>query len=352
MDAGPNVDARPTGDAGWGLDGGQTLIWSSAGPLTAPFTLSLPVDAEITRVTFDYDFQKGGQVDYALAVGRSLSVPVPYPMITGGYADVLTTHPFHFATTGHWHQELDLSQTPLYLPANTDTTCWSSGGNDPTTAGARSCAIDVRPAGAVRHRILRIPWLDAGLPPSGPFFSSLYAARPAYPLHVKGFLFYDGVVGTYTACLQHLSATGAVIQEHCLPTTTRTTTDDSQSYPVEPVDWLVQAPDILSARCDVQTQEGWDGAFYVIVEVPALVPPGPENAFRDYGLVPPSSLSAWCTTYIDGGVAWPAQKNQLCYVYDQFHQRPVSMMCSPAELIQQCIDAYPPASICATGGGC
>jgi hypothetical protein len=322
-------------------DAGLTLVFSSSGPIRAPDVSSLDASYEITRVTFDVDFLQGAQIDYAIAVFRPASVPVPYPAITGGYAEALATHPLRFATSGHWHQELDLSASPLYLPADTSITCWSSAGNDAFTMGVRTCAVDVQPV-SVRNRILRIPYLDAADPAGGGFFGSAYVSQPGWPLHVKGFLFYDGVIGSYHACLEHRSSSFALLDQHCLPDVTRNFTDDQISPGVEPVDWTLAASDILSANCTVQTSYDWDCAFYVIVEVPAGVAPGPANIFRDPGLLPPGALSAWCSRYIDGGVAVPGQRAQLCAVYNAAQGRSGTTPCTDAELIDECVAAYPP----------
>jgi hypothetical protein len=331
----------------------QPVTFSSTGELRPPDWKSLPYDVEVVAVTFDYDFLKGGQVDYAVAIYRDPAAGTAYPAITGGYADMFTTHPLQFATDGHWHQRVDFSKTPLYLPANTLVTCWSSGGSDPTTLGPRSCTLDVRPAGAVRHRILRIPFLDSMQKPTEAFATSHYAARSWHPLRVKGFLMYDGVIGTYTGCLQHLGGVdGHVIEEHCLPATTRTTTADFRSYDVEPLDWTISEPNLLSARCSLTTSDLYDCAFYAIVEIPAAIPPGPDNIFRDYGNVIPAYIDPWCDHYIDA-VAIPAQSKQLCDAYNTSHGRPASTPCSRADLVAECHAAFPPASTCAPdGGGC
>jgi hypothetical protein len=130
----PGTDAPVRGCA--------SLSWVATGAAQPISWQSLPSDIEITKVTFDYDLAQGGQVDYALAVYRRPDATLQYPSIPGGYGDLVTLHPTYFAAAAHWHQELDFTATPLYIPANTQLACVSSGGSDAPTQGLRSCVVE------------------------------------------------------------------------------------------------------------------------------------------------------------------------------------------------------------------
>src|SRR5262245_36165460 len=202
----------PAGDAP--VRGFASLSWVATGAAQPIDWQSLPSDIEITKITFDYDFAQGGQVDYTLAVYR-VDATLPYPSLPGGYGDLVTLHPTYFGAATHWHQELDLTATPLYIPANTQLACVSSGGSDPPTQGLRSCVVEYQThlPGDPRFRIFRIPYFDV-MRLGGSFVTSEYTAAAAHALEVNAVKMYEGVIGTYTGCVQHLDHVGgAAIEE-------------------------------------------------------------------------------------------------------------------------------------------
>src|SRR5262245_5764866 len=230
--------------------GSASLSWVATGAAQPISWQSLPSDIEITKVTFDYDLAQGGQVDYALAVYRKVDA-TSYPSLPGGYGDLVTLHPTYYGTAAHWHQELDLTATPLYIPANTELACVSSGGSDAPTQGLRSCVVEYQThlPGDPRFRIFRIPYFDV-MRQGGSFVTSHYTATAAHALEVKGVMMYEGVIGTYTGCVQHFDRVGgATLEEHCLPTTTRDLQTNVGTFGVEPLDWTVTGSEAIAASC-------------------------------------------------------------------------------------------------------
>jgi hypothetical protein len=47
-----------------------------------------------------------------------------------------------------------------------------------------------------------------------------------------------------------------------------------------------------------------------------------------------------------------AQADQLCYAYDVAHGLAAGTPCTNDDLVQECVDAFPRASICAGDAGC
>jgi len=324
--------------------GSASLSWVATGAAQPISWQSLPADIEITKITFDYDLAQGGQVDYTLAVYR-VDATLPYPSLPGGYGDLVTLHPTFFAAPAHWHQELDLTATPLFIPANTQLACVSSGGSDAPTQGLRSCVVEYQThlPGDPRFRIFRIPYFDV-MRLGGSFVTSEYTAAAAHALEVKSVMMYEGVLGTYTGCVQHLDHVGGVaIEEHCLPTTTKDLQTNVGTVGVEPLDWTVTGSEAIAASCAMTTTELWDCAFYLIVEIPPDTLVGAENSFRDYGNVPRPGIDDWCAMFVRD-LAIPGQRDLLCYAYDLAHNITPGTACTMAEIAQTCTDSFAPAA--------
>ena len=97
------------------------------------------------------------------------------------------------------------------------------------------------------------------------------------------------------------------------------------------VEWNLNDSDVLTATAS-QSRLNTDAAFYVIVEIPDTVPPGPENIFRDYGNVPRGYLRTYCS------------QHNASLEHPYFCNNTAGNNCSTSFRIEQCIALFPEAS--------
>lgn len=97
------------------------------------------------------------------------------------------------------------------------------------------------------------------------------------------------------------------------------------------VEWNLNDSDVLTATAS-QSRLNSDAAFYVIVEIPDTVPPGPENIFRDYGNVPRGYLRTYCS------------QHNASLEHPYFCNNTAGNNCSTSFRIEQCIALFPEAS--------
>lgn len=349
----------------------SVMTWSASGVAGPLEWRQLDYDIDILGLVLDQEFGPGGFgiIDQCIATYRDVA-PLA-PARSGGNTELFCLNPY-FPTPGHWHQDVDWTSTPMYLPANTHVVINSSaGGVDEhgvpisNIQGPRTGSFRYRRhlPGTPRHRMLRIPHLDAAFPPGAGFIASYYRGTPERPLHVRGYLLYDGMIGDYDVCVQRLNGmNGALIEQTCLPTRQKGPRAPDGHFEnigtdgMIPLDWVIPWDQLVSASCAVSNlAEGatlWDCAIYLIVEIPPDTVEGPENIFRDYGNTAPTLVESWCHSFIDTlpGLSAPiildSQRLQLCD-YDN----PPHTLCTmtPSEQISQCEDVYRAATCMATG---
>ena len=91
--------------------------------------LKIPHDISITRVSIEINgFQLGGFADYCLGTLRTEPPAYSSPrMGRGGYVEPLCFNVVRTKSAGDWGQHVDLSETPIFIPANTILMCNSLG---------------------------------------------------------------------------------------------------------------------------------------------------------------------------------------------------------------------------------
>src|SRR5262245_8801483 len=90
--------------------------------------LKIPHDISITRVSIEIKgFEIGGFADYCLAMWRIDSPSYAPLMGRGGYIEPLCFNVVRTKSAGDWGQHVDLSETPIFIPANTFLVCNSLG---------------------------------------------------------------------------------------------------------------------------------------------------------------------------------------------------------------------------------
>ncbi len=307
------------------------LKYKSNYPLFADY-ITKPYDIMLTGFTYRTDWKKGAISDQCISISRDHK-DTPYGLYSGGYSDIFCMNINQLGSDGVWEKKYDLSQNPLYIPANTRIRCNPVGGHTEKTKGKRSCELNYRPyiSGEKRYRVLRIPYFDLGVNPGQDFLPSFYVPSKKFPLKVKGFYFYDAAFdSTYTACLYGQSG-----KNRCISSTKMI---DKNHYSPDfiKVDWVINPEDSLYGQCTISGNNPLrtDCAFYVIVEIPDSIPEGPENIFRDYGNINPLSLKNWCKTYVEDYIVY-GQKLQLCG-YDKVCANDPSL----EKPIKRCIDSY------------
>jgi hypothetical protein len=256
-------------------------------------------DIKITHISSHAETMKGGNTDYCLLSNRPNDPGRYYPPLgIGGYEEVMCVNNDRMVSAGAADWSIDLSATPLSVPAGSVLVCQQGG-----TTIANSCSVDYASynPGDARYRMLRIPYIDQGFgPPSGtsPFLTSYYLPADAnHPLHILGLISYQASYTTMQMCLNWLHQGGAIANRYCYPL--QQTGGDYQSPSgVVPIDWTIPSPDLLGTSCDSGGSSAADCAAYVITEIPSDIPPGPENVSRDYNNVPRNVLPQWCTEVV------------------------------------------------------
>jgi hypothetical protein len=353
VDASPASDAAPDGDAACDpTNGCQDAVYtgsfqpSSVTPgdfSTAWNGVTATTDLAVTA----FDFRITGVApktafDLCVDLYRFGAMPYPSPGI-GGYSEIMCWHANRFDAANDWAVDLDLSATPLYLPAGTtfvmDSSLYTMGMTMSAATASFRIATHRYAPGEPRYRMLRLPYSDQGLQ-SGQVATSYYLSTQESPLHVVGYNTFvsfglDDGPAAMNVCLNWVHQGGAVVQQDCLPQQSVAPGSGYTSPPFEPVDWSIPSPDLLSATC-TSAQSG-DCALYVVTEVPPSFAPGPPNAFDDYGNVPPSTLQSYCA-YCGA----PANYQGFQY----FCEGPPS--CSASVVQANCLTMFPEAPCVAT----
>jgi hypothetical protein len=256
----------------------------------------------LTRISIEVNgFQIGGFGDYCMALWRT-DAPTYAPSIgRGGYIEPLCFNVVRTKSAGDWRQQVDLSETPIFIPANTFLICNSLGTLNvdpsiPTASMEGTCIIDYEPysPGKPRYRFLRLPYYDQTFSASEPLVPSYFKAWDHdHPLRIQSAVAYIGNNyhhSSMNACLTRLRD-GEIVDTYCFPTS------DQQSPGLVAVGWTIEENERLGLDCwyppDDEISSG-DCAIYLIVEIPSDLKLSPENAVRDYGNVPRDFVEQWC----------------------------------------------------------
>jgi hypothetical protein len=274
-------------------------------------------DISITRISIEIKgFEKGGFADYCLAMWRTdPPIYLGTAVGRGGYIEPLCFNVVRTKSAGDWRQHVALSETPIFIPANTMLVCNSLGTVNRDIAGASmvgTCTIDYErySPGKPRYRFLRLPYYDQTFSASIPLIPSYFKAWDRdHPLRIEGAVVYLGNNYYYTsmaACLTRLR-NGDIVEKRCFPKS------DQQSPGWVPIGWTIKETERLGLDCwyppedqiplierlealynaGAQVPSG-DCAAYLVVEIPPDLELSPENAFRDYGNLPRDFVEQWC----------------------------------------------------------
>jgi hypothetical protein len=278
--------------------------------------LKIPHDISITRVSIEIKgFEISGFADYCLAMWRTDSPTYAPLMGRGGYIEPLCFNVVRTKSAGDWRQHVDLSETPIFIPANTKVVCNSLGTVNkdiPAASMVGACTIDYErySPGKPRYRFLRLPYYDQTFSASIPLIPSYFKAWDRdHPLRIEGAVVYLGNNYHYSsmaACLTRLRD-GEIVEKHCFPKS------DQQSPGWVPIGWTIKETERLGIDCwyppedqiplierleakyKAGTQQpSGDCAAYLVVEIPPDLELSPENAFRDYGNLPRDFVEQWC----------------------------------------------------------
>src|SRR5262249_40573833 len=89
-----------------------------------PAPLKIPNDISITRVSIEVKgFRIGGFGDYCLGMWRADPPTYAPTMGRGGYIEPLCFNVVRTKSAGDWTQHVDLSETPIFIPAKTFLVC-------------------------------------------------------------------------------------------------------------------------------------------------------------------------------------------------------------------------------------
>jgi hypothetical protein len=293
-------------------------------------------DTSITRISIEIKgFQQGGFADYCLAMWRTAwPIYLSPTMGRGGYIEPLCFNVVRTKSAGDWKQHVDLSETPIFIPANTMLVCNSLGtvkSDIPAASMVGTCTIDyVRYSpGKPRYRFLRLPYYDQTFSASTPLIPSyLKAWDRDHPLRIEAAIAYLGNNyhdSSMDACLTRLRD-GEIVEKYCFPKS------DQQSPGFVPIGWTMEETERLGLDCWYPPEEqiplverleasilgpvlrvfqvylgtesthkagtqhipSGDCAAYLVVEIPPDLELSPENAFRDYGNLPRDFVEQWC----------------------------------------------------------
>lgn len=102
---------------------GTTLSWEGRGQGSWR-PQRIEAEAKITGVeAAANNIGRGGFLDYCVYLSRS-APPVAYAPFTGGFSEIACWSAYYPATTGNgWSRKVDLSGSPIYVPAGTEITC-------------------------------------------------------------------------------------------------------------------------------------------------------------------------------------------------------------------------------------
>ncbi|THF56592.1 hypothetical protein [Ollibium composti] len=281
-------------------------------------------DISITRVSIKVSgFFVGGFADYCLELKRD-KPPLYSPTIgRGGYIEPMCFNTVRTQSTesalatlwrwakskllranltlvpaGDWEQQVELSNTPIFVPDGTLINCGSLGALS-STYDAKSlvgtCTVEYQAyeAGDPRFRLLRMPYYDQFFHYEKPLITSYLRSFEGHALHISGAVVYIGNNNhgsQMEACLTK-ERNGKTIGHLCFPPA-------NQDSPGQVFfDWTINKNERVGLDCyypaDDRTSSG-DCAAYLIVKLPDDLERSPENAFRDYGELPRDYVQTWC----------------------------------------------------------
>ncbi len=305
---------------------GKTTGWTSLGTFTvgAPFSWSwkwdlsltqasptiysafsekeVPADALITRLTFHLATPAQSVGDVCVGSGRTVD-PV-FPSITVSFSQLLCFHALRQSQASPWDVDLDLSATPLYVPASSKISVGSmftSMNGTPKDSYPFSFAVSTIPydAGAERYRSLQIPYVDqANLPGGIPPPESIYQSTTRMPLAVEAaalFVSFSTMAANgkrNEACLEWKHGPDLVKQQ-CFAAQTPASGAWNSPAMITGLGWQVPVGDTIGLKAH---GDSTDTQAYVIVKIPSTLT-GPQSAFGNYDNIPQSNLANYCSHY-------------------------------------------------------
>lgn len=278
-------------------------------------------DISITKVSININgFKVGGAADYCFAMRRSED-PI-YPLKTptlgrGGFTEPLCfntvrsdpiegwiypTEPQEgpvLVPAGDWAQEVDLSDTPIFIPEGTTFICNSLGALSSIYEAESmdgTCEVEYThyKTGDPKYRFLRIPYYDQFFSADEPLATSYYQNYTGgRPLEIPSAVAYIGNNfhdSHMKACLTK-SRNGEIIDKFCFP-------DAKQDSPGQvPLGWTINEGEYLGLDCHYPPQDlrsSGDCAIFLVAKLPDDLVHSPENTFRDYGEIPRDYVPEWC----------------------------------------------------------
>lgn len=310
----------------------------------------LQSDISISRVEIEAKgFFVGGFADYCLAVRRDKG-PATYnpPLGRGGFSELICFNyvrtrdatTFDGAVPKPWRQEVDLSSSPLFLPAGTTIMCNSLGATRsdfPAGGLDGSCTLtyeDYVP-NSPRSRMLRLPYMDMTfdwqhkLTPS--FFSGWSKSEP---LKISSVVVYAGNNfhdSSMEMCLTRSPKSDRtnITDQRCFPKS------DEESAGQVHLDWTIDHDEVVGLNCkypDDDKRSTGDCAAFLVVDVPSSLPNSAESVMREFGAVPKYMAQAWCKDTAETFATVSVHNPVLC--------KPGVEKCDVKEKMKSCLKAF------------
>lgn len=287
-----------------------------------PNPIRIPKDIAITKISIKVNgFKVGGSADYCLAMWRSEApiYPVKAPTLgRGGFVEPLCFNTVRskavdgwvyptgpqdgpvLVPAGDWEQEVDLSDTPIFVPEGTTFICNSLGTISsiyPAESMNGTCKVEYKTyrKGEPKYRFLRLPYYDQMFSADEPLVTSFYQNYTGgRALEIPSAVAYIGNNSHdshMVACLTK-SKNGETVDTFCFP-------EAKQDSPGQVrVGWTVNEGERLGLDChyppDDKTSSG-DCAIFLVAKLPDGLSHSAENAFRDYGELPRDYVGKWCS---------------------------------------------------------
>lgn len=170
----------------------RAYLYEEAGHIYTTFEPALVFqrDIVITGVNFKItNIPKAAVVDWVLNIARQQAPLMPH--VTAVNSEIMALHHSRYSSGGTWQQNIDLSKTPLYMPANTDINCFAPIYFVKLPSNSvLECSITyhVYTYPEPRYRSIRFPYTDVPNLPSGKLMKSWYKSGAAYNLTIGGMM--------------------------------------------------------------------------------------------------------------------------------------------------------------------
>jgi hypothetical protein len=271
--------------------------------------LNFSNDIIITGISFRIaNIPKGAVVDWGINLARN--TPPLMPHVTAVNSEIIGLHSSWHGSGGTWQGNIDLTKTPLYMPANTDMNCFAPIFlTTLPSAATLECSISYHlyTYPEPRYRSIRFPYTDMPNLPSGKLAKSWYKSGDAYNLIVGGWIAFTSFGGANSAasanniCMR-TSATvnGTLIKKVCYADQIISKNVNFSNTPdvieLTP-NWRITPGNYMQGTC--QMSAPGDCALWIFDRIPDGDAAYPNDIITGNDFVPTPQLNNYCTLYVD-----------------------------------------------------